>query len=236
MFSQLLKIELAFLISKFWKNSLLEQRFPTFSIHGTHKLIMKVLRHTKKRYIYIFFADLTKNRCNFDSATLDSYCCVGYSHFFGQSNGKEVSAPDCRVGYCMFKNPCSTQLEMAVLESFEDFTWARANNCSFYTWKTLLRGHVPLLSRSRCTWLRYVITQRFSGVPVGIAQVTYVSEMHTTTIERGGSAKLKNWNSLIDVHEKHTLESRKVNECDTVQATCPPSGHQLTSATKTKLL
>ena len=37
-----------------------------------------------------------KNRYDFDSFTLDGYCCVGCCHFFliWQSKGKEVSVPD----------------------------------------------------------------------------------------------------------------------------------------------
>lgn len=44
------------------------QPFPS---RGIDKLITKILPHTKK-YI-VFFADLTRNRYNFDSLTLDSY-------------------------------------------------------------------------------------------------------------------------------------------------------------------
>ena len=43
-----------------------------------HKLITKILQHTPKS---IFFADLTKNRYNFDSFTPEDYCCVGCCHF-----------------------------------------------------------------------------------------------------------------------------------------------------------
>ena len=52
----------------------------------------KVLWHTKKN---MCFADVTKNRCNFDSFTLDGYCCVAAVIFFiPLTQGKEVSAPD----------------------------------------------------------------------------------------------------------------------------------------------
>ena len=62
--------------------------FQPFSFHGTHKLITKTLRHTKK---YIF-ADPTqkigmiflKNRYDFDSFTPDGYC-----HFFLSDNLRE---------------------------------------------------------------------------------------------------------------------------------------------------
>ena len=58
--------------------------------HGTHKLITKILWHTKN----IFLANLTKNRYNFDSFTLNNYYCVVCYHFFiWQSKGKEVSCP-----------------------------------------------------------------------------------------------------------------------------------------------
>ena len=50
-----------------------------------------------------FFCQSDKNnRYNFDSFTLGSYCCVDCCHFFiWQSKGREVSAPDWIVRYCM---------------------------------------------------------------------------------------------------------------------------------------
>ena len=70
-------------------NHRLEQQFQPFLSHGTHKLITKILCHTKN----IFLANLTKNRYNFDIFTPDGYCCFGHCNFFiWQSNRKEVSA------------------------------------------------------------------------------------------------------------------------------------------------
>ena len=43
-----------------------------------HKLIIKILQPTNN----VFFADLTKNRYNFDSFTPDGCCCVGCCYFF----------------------------------------------------------------------------------------------------------------------------------------------------------
>ena len=64
--------------------------FQPFSSPGTHKLITKILQHTK-----IYFVNLKiKSKYHFDSFTSDSYgvhCC----HFLIRlSKGKEVSAPD----------------------------------------------------------------------------------------------------------------------------------------------
>ena len=75
----------------------------------THKLTAKKnLWHTKK---YIFHQSDQKNRCDFDSFTLDSYCSAGCCHFFiWQSKRKEVSAPDWMVRYrvfCKFSQPTS---------------------------------------------------------------------------------------------------------------------------------
>ena len=53
------------------------QQFSTFSSHGTHKLISKIWGHTKN----IFFADMAKNRCNFDTFMPDSYCYIGCFNF-----------------------------------------------------------------------------------------------------------------------------------------------------------
>ena len=47
--------------------------FHPFSSPDTHKIITKILQHTKN----VFFANLTKNRYNFDSFTPDGYCYVG---------------------------------------------------------------------------------------------------------------------------------------------------------------
>ena len=64
-----------------------------FLSHGTHKLITKILQHTRK---YTFCrSDKKKKRYNSDSFTPCGYCCVGGCHFFiWQSKGKEVIAPD----------------------------------------------------------------------------------------------------------------------------------------------
>ena len=59
--------------------------FQHFSSHGTHKLITKILWHTKKH----FFADLTKKRYNFDSFILDGNCCACCCHFFKFDNLRE---------------------------------------------------------------------------------------------------------------------------------------------------
>ena len=57
----------------------LEQRFSTFSYEGTHKLITKVLRHTKK---YIFCRSDKKMDIILISFIPDGYCCVGCCQFF----------------------------------------------------------------------------------------------------------------------------------------------------------
>ena len=53
--------------------------FQPFSSHDSHKIITKILLHTKK---YVFFANLTKNRYSFDSFTLDGFCCMAVVIFF----------------------------------------------------------------------------------------------------------------------------------------------------------
>ena len=77
---------------------LLVTNFQPCSFHGTHKLITKILQHTKN----CIFANLTNNRYNFDSLTPTGYCCVGCCHFFiWQSKGKKVSAHSQIARYCM---------------------------------------------------------------------------------------------------------------------------------------
>ena len=52
--------------------------FNLFHLMALHELITKILWRTEN----IFLAGLTENGCNFDSFTLDSYCCVGFVIFY----------------------------------------------------------------------------------------------------------------------------------------------------------
>ena len=62
--------------------------FQPFASHGTHKLITKVLRHTKE---YNFCQSDKKIRCNFVLFTLDVYC-VGRCYFFLFDSLREKSS------------------------------------------------------------------------------------------------------------------------------------------------
>ena len=68
-----------------------DSNFQPFSSHGTHKLITKILRHTKNT----FFADPTEKyrKYNFDSFTPDGYYCVGCCHFLLTIWGKRRQCP-----------------------------------------------------------------------------------------------------------------------------------------------
>ena len=68
-----------------------------FVVHQTTK-ILQYIKNT-------FFANLTKNRYNFDSFTPNNYCCVVCYHFFiWKSKGKEVPCPWLNRYYVFKKN------------------------------------------------------------------------------------------------------------------------------------
>ena len=75
------------LIEKMW--FIYTSDFQPFPSHGTHKLIMKILWHTKK----VFFANLTNNRYDFDSYTGQLLLHWLSSFFFWTVSGKRGQCP-----------------------------------------------------------------------------------------------------------------------------------------------
>ena len=77
----------------------LDNTVQPFSSHGTQTLITKILQYTKKMFLliwqkYLFFW--------FIHTRLLWSCCL-LLFFFWQPNGKEISAPDEIIRYCMFQ-------------------------------------------------------------------------------------------------------------------------------------
>lgn len=68
------------------------------SSHGTDQPVTDILRHSK--YIHAF-ADLAKNRCDFDPFTPEGYCCAGSGIF------------SLTVSYGCFINSCGARLNIA---------------------------------------------------------------------------------------------------------------------------
>lgn len=69
-----------------------DQRFSTFSSHGTHELLTVILRHINN---ILYFLLIDKSRYNFYSFMLDGYCGIDCCHFLiCQSKERAVSAPD----------------------------------------------------------------------------------------------------------------------------------------------
>ena len=74
-------------------------------VYSNNAAIVNLCHHMARRNQWLKFCSTPKawifyqgdkNRYDFDSFTLDGYCCVGCCHFFliWQSKGKEVSVPD----------------------------------------------------------------------------------------------------------------------------------------------
>ena len=100
--------------------------FQPFSSHGTRKLIIKILWHSKK---YIIFANATPpNRYNFDSVTPEGHCCVG-SCFYLMISGKKAQCPwlSSQVLHVL-KILAAHQLKIAVLGAFQSYGENRNQN------------------------------------------------------------------------------------------------------------
>ena len=88
--------------------------FQTFSSHGTHKLGIKILQHTKKDITFLLIWQ--KNTYNFDSFTLDGYFCVGCCHFFfNLTNPREKRSVPLTQVLNILKTPVAHQLQTADL-------------------------------------------------------------------------------------------------------------------------
>lgn len=86
--------------------------FSTF-FTSWHTLTTKILRHTRKCYIFLLVRPKKKNGCNFDSFAPDSYCCVGWCPLLFYRLRKQSQHPASIMSYCMLKVPAAHCLKIA---------------------------------------------------------------------------------------------------------------------------